>query len=241
MMLGETLVPPYVQRLLIGKDRKTTARATLMSGLFSIPFIGLSGIVGLLALALLPGVNPNQAMPELVRAVMPIGVRGFLISAVITIVMSSADSYLNCGAVGIVSDILTPLRKKEFSERSGLFLVRFSNFMIGILAVGFAVAIPNVLDVLMSAYTFWCPLILVPLAAALMNRAAGEEAFYAGFFGGLLGIIFVLLYNRLAPSPFPIDKTVVGFLMNLAFYCISAKKTMKSRILQGKNKKLRCK
>lgn len=224
MMLGETLVPPYVQRLLIGKDRKTTARATLMSGLFSIPFIGLSGIVGLLALALLPGINPNQAMPELVRAVMPIGVRGFMISAVITIVMSSADSYLNCGAVGIVGDILTPLRKKEFSERSGLFLARFSNFMIGILAVAFAVAIPNVLDVLMSAYTFWCPLILVPLAAALMNRGAGEAAFYAGFFGGLFGILFVLIYNRLMPSPFPIDKSVVGFLTNLAAYCLAAKK-----------------
>ena len=76
----------------------------------------------------------------------------------------------------------------------------------------------------MSAYTFWCPLILVPLAAALMNRGAGEAAFYAGFFGGLFGILFVLIYNRLMPSPFPIDKSVVGFLTNLAAYCLAAKK-----------------
>ena len=51
-VLGETLVPPYVQRLLIGRDAGHTARGTLYSGLFSIPFFAVTGGIGLVALAL---------------------------------------------------------------------------------------------------------------------------------------------------------------------------------------------
>jgi len=50
-LIGETLVPPYVQRLLIGKDPAVTAKATVISGLYSIPYFIISGLVGLIALA----------------------------------------------------------------------------------------------------------------------------------------------------------------------------------------------
>jgi len=37
-VLGETLVPPYVQRLLIGKTERDVSRGTLFSGLFQFRF-----------------------------------------------------------------------------------------------------------------------------------------------------------------------------------------------------------
>ena len=53
-MFGETLVPPYVQRLCIGKSAEVAARGTLYSGLFSIPFFAVTGLIGLVALAMDP-------------------------------------------------------------------------------------------------------------------------------------------------------------------------------------------
>ena len=52
MMLGEALAPPYTQRLLIGRNAKGTARGTILSGLFSIPFFFVTGGIGLTAYAL---------------------------------------------------------------------------------------------------------------------------------------------------------------------------------------------
>ena len=60
-MLGETLVPPYLQRLLIGKSSKDVIRGSLLSGLFSIPFFAITGLIGLVALAMQPSLDANPA------------------------------------------------------------------------------------------------------------------------------------------------------------------------------------
>ena len=50
---GETLVPPYVQRLLIGKTIKHTIRGNMASGIISIPFFLMIGLIGAIALDML--------------------------------------------------------------------------------------------------------------------------------------------------------------------------------------------
>ena len=75
-MFGETLVPPYVQRLCIGKTAAEAARGTLLSGLFSIPFFAVTGLIGLVALAIDPALDSNLAMPHVVVTVMPPVLKG---------------------------------------------------------------------------------------------------------------------------------------------------------------------
>ncbi|MGY8796898.1 MAG: sodium:solute symporter family protein, partial [Woeseiales bacterium] len=109
-MFGETLVPPYVQRLLVGKSAKQAARGTLFSGLFSIPFFAITGLIGLVALAIDPTLDSNLAMPSVVVTVMPPVLKGLVIAAMISIVMSSADSFLNSASIAFVNDVVQPLR-----------------------------------------------------------------------------------------------------------------------------------
>jgi SSS family solute:Na+ symporter len=73
-LLGETLVPPYVQRLFMAKDPTHTARGTMLSGIFSIPFFAITGAIGLVALSLDTKMDPNLAMPSVIRSVLPVGV-----------------------------------------------------------------------------------------------------------------------------------------------------------------------
>jgi len=51
-LLGETLVPPYVQRLFLSKEATHTAKGTLWSGIFSFPFFAITGFIGIIALNL---------------------------------------------------------------------------------------------------------------------------------------------------------------------------------------------
>lgn len=59
---GETLVPPYVQRLLIGKTIKHTVRGNMASGLISIPFFLMIGLIGIIAVVMNADLNPNLAL-----------------------------------------------------------------------------------------------------------------------------------------------------------------------------------
>ncbi|MHC5075894.1 MAG: sodium:solute symporter family protein [Planctomycetota bacterium] len=218
-LLGETLVPPYVQRLFIGKDATHTARGTMLSGIFSVPFFAITGVIGLVALTLDPKLDPNLAMPYVIRTVLPIGIRGIVIAGVISIVMSSADSFLNAAATSCVNDLFKPLRKNPFSERQELFLAKFTNCIVGIFAVIFAIKIQSILDILIYAYNFWAPVILVPLAAVFLGVRVTKAGFLAGTVVGVSGM---LIWNGMLRSSVGMDGLVIGTVCNLiAFVAIN--------------------
>ena len=224
-LLGETLVPPYVQRLFIGKDAAHTARGTMLSGIFSIPFFAITGAIGLVALALDPKLDPNLAMPYVIRTVLPAGVRGIVIAGVISIVMSSADSFLNGAATGCINDIVKPLRKNPLSERQELLLAKLTNCFVGVLAVIFAIRIRSILDILIYAYNFWAPVILVPLAAVLLGVRVTKAGFLTGTIAGAAG---VLIWNGLLRSPMGINGLVIGVFCNLIAFTLTNKLSSKA-------------
>jgi SSS family solute:Na+ symporter len=219
-LLGETLVPPYVQRLFMGKSSAHTARGTMLSGIFSIPFFVITGAIGLVALALDPKLDPNLAMPYVIRTVLPAGVRGIVVAGVISIVMSSADSFLNGAATSCINDVVKPLRKNRLSERQELLLAKLTNCFVGILAVIFAIKIQSILDILIYAYNFWAPVILVPLAAVLLGFRVTKAGFIAGTVAGASG---VLTWKWLLKSPMGVEGLVIGVFCNLIAFAVTNK------------------
>jgi SSS family solute:Na+ symporter len=219
-LLGETLVPPYVQRLFMAKDAAHTARGTMLSGIFSIPFFAITGAIGLVALTLKPDLKPKLAMPYVISEVLPAGVRGIVIAGVISIVMSSADSFLNGAATGCINDMVKPLRKNPLSERQELLLAKFTNCFVGVLAVVFALTIESVLDILLYAYNFWAPVVLVPLAAVLLGFRGTKGGFLAGTTAGVAGM---LIWNGLLNSPWGVEGLVVGVFFNLIAFLVTNK------------------
>jgi len=225
-LLGETLVPPYVQRLFIGKENHNVKRGTLLSGLFSIPFFAVTGLIGLVALALEPSLDANLAMPYVIQEALPPVLQAVVISAIISIIMSYADSFLNAAAIAFNNDIIKPILKTPLSVDAELKLARMTTLAVGVIAVVFALSIDSVLDILIYSYNFWAPTTLVPLAAALLGLKLSKKRFIAG---ASAGIITTLVWSNLLNSPFGIDGLVVGTLANfIAFFSID-KENAKAR------------
>lgn len=214
--LGETLVPPYLQRLMIGKNSQAVIRGTALSGFFSIPFFAVTGLIGLVALALNPALDANLAMPYVIQVALPPVLQGIVIAAVISIIMSSADSFLNSAAISFSNDIVRPLRSREMDGPTELRMARAVTFLVGALSVVFALSIDSVLDILIYAYNFWAPTVLVPLTAAILGAAVSRKRFIAGALAGIGG---TLLWKYGLDSPMGVDGLVVGCFANLlAFF-----------------------
>jgi len=219
-MLGETLVPPYVVRLFLSRHTRATSRGTLWSGLFSIPFFAIAGGIGLVALALNPSLNPNLALPYVVQTVLPIGLRGLVVAGIIAVVMSSADSFLNSASVAFINDIVNPLLKRPLQPKRGLLGARLATLVTGSISVVFAIRIKSLLDILIYAYNFWSPIILVPLVATLLGVRADTRAFCAGAAAGLGGVFF---WNRILGTPGGFDGLLVGVFANLLVFSVLAR------------------
>ncbi|MFP4110461.1 MAG: sodium:solute symporter [Desulfonatronovibrio sp.] len=214
-VLGETLVPPYLQRLLIGRNAGQVARGTLYSGLFSFPFFAVTGLIGLVALSLNPEINPNLAMPFVIQQALPPLFQGLVVAAVLAIIMSSADSFLNAAAICFSNDIVKPLRKEPMTQAKEVFMARAITLVVGVLAVVFALSIESVLDILIYSYNFWAPIILVPLVMAIMQKKVSKLKFLSGAGAGIAAL---LLWNYVLEKPWEIHGIVVGVAANLAVF-----------------------
>lgn len=121
-LLGETLVPPYAQRTFSTPDSKHARRGFALTGVFAFLFYFVAATIGLVALALYPGIAPDQALPVLVMRLVPVGLVGLVIAALLAVVMSTASSYLNSTAVVFVKDIYQPFIKPDVSPKQKLWL-----------------------------------------------------------------------------------------------------------------------
>jgi len=230
-LLGETLVPPYVQRLLMGKDATQAARGTLYAGLFSIPFFAVSGLIGLVALAIDPSLSSNLALPNVVVAVMPPVLRGLIIAGIIAVVMSSADSFLNAASIAFVNDILKPLGAGTIDQRRALYLAKATTLTVGLLAMAFAMLIESLLDILIFAYTYWAPVILVPLAAVILGYRKSMRTFIVA---AAVGFVTAVLWNTLFLKPFQVEGFVVGVLFNLAVFVLLPEPASRSTVVSSR-------
>jgi solute:Na+ symporter, SSS family len=217
-LLGETLVPPYVRRLFISRDTSRIARGTFWSGIFSVPFFAVSGGIGLVALTLDRNIDPNLSLPYVIESAVPAGLRGIVIAAVLSVVMSSADSFLNSASISFINDIINPFRRVPLGERTGLRWARAATLLTGSLAVIFALKIQSILGILIYAYNFWAPIILVPMVAVFLGLRAPKASFLAGAASGIAGVI---IWNRLLGAPGGFDGLLVGVFTNmLAFVAV---------------------
>lgn len=211
---GETLVPPYVQRLLIGRNFKETAKGTFWSGILSIPFFFLVGLIGLTALTMNPTLDPNLALPYVINTVLPIGIKGLAIAGMMAVVMSSADAFLNAAAIAITNDVFKPIKKSHFSPKMELRWSRIVTVIVGGLGALFALSTQSALDILLTAYNFWTPFILVPLVAGIFGMRASARAFWVGCVAGISATCWWLV--QMGESVF--NGALVGIVVNLIVF-----------------------
>jgi solute:Na+ symporter, SSS family len=212
---GETLVPPYVQRLLIGKDIQSTVRGNWWSGLLSIPFFLMVGCIGVVALVLNPGLNPNLALPFVVLETMPIGLKGLAVSGMIAVIMSSADSFLNAASVAVSHDILHPLFGSRIKNNK-LIISRITTYIIALAGLIFSLQLESSLDILLQSYVFWTPIVIVPFVAGVLKIQRPPSTFWLSASVGVL-VVTILQLLRTGHNEF-FEVSVWGVLANMIVF-----------------------
>lgn len=212
--LGETLVPPYMQRLLIGKNSAETSRGTLYSGIISIFIFTLVGIIGIIAYTINPTIQPHFAFSTAVSELLPVGFKGLGIAAMLAIIMSSADSFLHSTSLAVRLDILDPLGFSPGNNaKKELMFLRSISVVVGVVATIFALTTESVIDILLYSYQFWTPFILVPLVAAIYKIRTSSTVFVLS---SAIGITTVLLWNITSTYVSPVKGSLEGVILGTA-------------------------
>jgi SSS family solute:Na+ symporter len=132
-----------IARLLAAKDTWTGRKIYIGTSFFFICRWLIPGIWGIAALAMLSpgqqaalGENPTtatlHAMPVFLGTIVPVGLMGLLVAAMLAADMSTDSSYMITWAAVIYNDILAPFRKQNGSEARGLLINRMIVALIGV-------------------------------------------------------------------------------------------------------------
>jgi solute:Na+ symporter, SSS family len=216
-LLGETLVPPYTQRAFSTPDPANARKGYVMSGIFAFFFFFVSASLGLVALALYPNISPDQAVPTVVKNVVPVGLVGLVVAALLAVVMSTASSYLNSIAVVFVKDIYQPFIDPNVSASRKVWLERGLSLVVGGAAILFAVSVPSIVDALLYSYALWAPTVIIPLILAVMwgfrSKPAALSAIVAG---GAVAAVWTWVLGE----PFGVTGLVAGLVVNVVTFAV---------------------
>lgn len=209
--LGEMLCPPSVQRMLLSKAPARTRSATVLSSVISVPFFAVTGMIGLCALVLGTTNTATFAMPSMIGGVLGLPLGAIVCAAMLCVYLSSGGAFLNSCASALCEDVIGAARKKPLDDAHHLKLVRIINLVCGIIALVVAISFDNVLSILVLSYSFWAPVVLVPLVLALSGRRYTATAFMRA----AAVSASVLIVWRVLGEPFGISPIIIGFLANL--------------------------
>jgi SSS family solute:Na+ symporter len=123
--------------------------------------------------------DPNEAYTRVVAEVVPVGLRGLVVAAVLGAIMSTISGLVNSTATMVTLDIFRPWKGKDWSDAK---LVRFGQWAGGLaLLIGalFAPAVMKWKDIFRYCQDIWAPM-AAPAVVVFMGGALWKGASQRG-------------------------------------------------------------
>jgi SSS family solute:Na+ symporter len=179
-----------LQRALGARSEWDAKAGLIIAGGLKVMIPLLMFVPGLCARAIYPGLeNPDSAVPQLVRDLMPAGLIGLMFAAFFAALMSSIDSYLNSCVTLFVSDIYSKayrrVRHREMSDDHAVFLGRC---LTGGVLIGAGILAPTIsqFETIYIALQTMLSIVNPPTLAILLLGLAWRRATRWGGLAGLL-------------------------------------------------------
>ena len=210
----------FWQRAFAAKDRKAAFKGQFWgTSVYAITIV-ITMFIGLAAALLYPTLvedygTADYAIPVMIVKLLPAGLAGLTLAGLLSVMMSSADSYLLVSTQAIIGDIIKP-NSKNMDEKKELRLSRICSIVFGVFAFLVAMFFTSAYDALMFGWTFYAATLGVPCLAAIVWKKATTPGILAGM---AVGFVVSIAWN-LAGSPLGIGSTIIGVVLN-AIVCVA--------------------
>jgi SSS family solute:Na+ symporter len=158
-------------------------------------------IIGLCALTLFPEITSSQdALPTAIVNLLPHGMIGFMLAAILSATMSTSSTCLLCSTNCFITDVMNALSKKVRTGEEQLKITRIGLAVIGLLTLSITMFYSDIIAIITLGYAVGCGGLLAPaLATMFWKRATTAGCIAAMVVGG--GSYVVIQLGQLATWP----------------------------------------
>lgn len=200
------------QRAFAAKSRKAATQGMFWGTFVYMFTIALVFFMGLVGRQILPDVvsaygTSDAVVPALAISLLPPGLTGLALAGILSVMMSTADSYLLVSVQTFIHDLYRNF-KSDISDKREIFLSRVASVVLALGALIIALYIKNAYNVLMFAWSFYAAAAGLPALAALYWKKATK----AGIISAMVGGFVVCVGWKLMGLPFGLGAAVPGAL-----------------------------
>lgn len=191
-----------ITRVLAAKDVGTGRRIFMYTSPFFIVRFFLPAFLGVAAFYYLPSVGIEvesaiSAMPQFLSLVVPVGLMGILVAAMLAADMSTQSSYLLAWSSVIYNDILYPWHRNRWSEQKSMLVNRMLVAGIGIFLLLYGLWYPLQGDLWtymqVTGTIYLSSMSVMLISACYWKKANNWGALAAIITGSVLPVSFLIL------------------------------------------------
>ncbi|MBN1757762.1 MAG: sodium:solute symporter family protein [Chitinispirillaceae bacterium] len=196
-LLGETFAPGYATRYCVGKNIKETRRGIAGVGIFlAFTFPIILFVIALYARIHFPDIDPQQALPMVIRQLNNPVIAGLIVGALLMAVMSSADSALNSSTAIFVKDLFEhQLGWTDSKERPLLKIARICSCVLGGIAILIAILWSDIIQLLLFTYHVWAPAVILPVIVGAVMKERSVRYGRHVFITMVVSTVSAMLYK----------------------------------------------
>ena len=190
------LSPPLAQRILMSKSVEQAKKAFIFLAVTDMIFTTVAGLIGLVAFVINSNTAPNGAFLNLINELgaLHISLKAIAIIGILSVIMSTIDSYLNTVSTSIVNDVLLQT-KLNLTEKVELYSARLIILVAGILATVVALYFENIFELAIYCSNFWGASIVAPLLFGIFSIKISSRACLLSMICGLSTFLLWEYFN----------------------------------------------
>lgn len=200
--------PSFLQRVFIAKNITQARDASLLYNFLAMIFFLVIGICGLIVYLHDPSIT-TMVIPYLSNLILPPGIKGLIIAAILAAIMSTAESDLNIASVSLYRDVF-----KKKANQTNIIFVKWLAFMLGILAIIIALAFDNIIDILFFVIDFWAVTFMFPLIFGILGIVIDYKKLYVV----IIASIAAMCIYQFSISDKLISANIIGCMVNIIAY-----------------------
>jgi SSS family solute:Na+ symporter len=182
--------PDIYSRVLCARNDRVARQSAFMASLFVIPLSFLLAFFGVLARGQFPGIPAEMALPQTLRALIPVGVEGLIVAGFLGAIMSSADTCLISASTILSLNVVGSLHKG--SQEHHLRVTKGALLAVGGTAWFVASVQQGIISSLLLGYTVFVGGVVLPTLASFNRKKlkiTSSGALWAIVVGGSAAIL----------------------------------------------------
>ncbi|MBD8488741.1 sodium/solute symporter [Echinicola sp. CAU 1574] len=193
-----------VQRVLGAKSEKQAKLGALFAGFLKILPVFIMVVPGILAFALFKdeiGSETKNVLPIMIVNLLPVGLKGLMIAALLAAVMSSVAAALNSCSTLIVFDVFEKL-KPQLSDQAKLRIGRITGVLVLVMAVIWSPFLGNlgaIFELINQMFSIFAPSIVTVFLWGVVSRKGTANAAFWTLLGGSLFAAVVFIVEKYIP------------------------------------------